>query len=182
MIDRLKGKIIEREPTKIVLYSGGIGFEICVPLSVSQEIPEEGELFIHPVFKEKEIKLYGFRKKGEREIFKKIISVPRVGETAALNLLSRYSPEEIEESIKEERIEILASTPGIGKKKALKIIFELKGALGTPEEKNKKYKDAVKALLSLGLTQKEAKERIERIKNKKDMSLADIIKEALKNE
>ncbi len=180
MIDRIKGKIVEKSPTKIVLLTGGIGFEINVPLSVSQQIEGEAELFIHTIFKEKEVKLYGFLSNKEREIFKKIVSVPKVGETAALNLLSRYTPEEIEKSIKEERIDLLKSTPGIGKKKAMKIIFELKETLH-PKVRNTKKEDAIKALVSLGVSSNEARRRVEKISNIDQKSLAEIIKEALKN-
>ena len=110
-------------------------------------------------------------------MFNTLTSVPGLGPKSALNLLSKFSPEEIAKAIETEGVEILCSVPKIGKKLASKIILELKGKIITTG-KPTAFDQAVNTLCSLGLTRAEATQRLQGLPS--NLSLEEIIKRALR--
>lgn len=184
MISWLRGKIIEKNPTSCVLDCQGLGFYIQMPLSTSHKIGEKGTeatFYIETLFSHDGVSLYGFATGEEREVFNSLIQVPGIGPKAALNLLSRFEANEAKKILSSGKVEILKTIPGIGPKKAEMIAFKLKGKSEKIEELSDKMNDALKALLSLGITRKEAKERLQKISNINDLTLTEILKKALSN-
>jgi Holliday junction DNA helicase RuvA len=182
MIAFLRGKIIEKEPTVSTIDCQGLGFLIHMPLSTSQKIGENGaevNLYIETVFSRDGLSLYGFATQGEREVFNIITEVPGIGPKAALNLLSRFEAKEAKKMIAQGKVEMLRSIPGIGPKKAEMIVFKLKDSVAKSDEKPDITSDALKALISLGISRKEANERLQRISNLSGLSLTEILQKAL---
>lgn len=179
MIGRLTGRIIEKSPPFLVLDVSGIGFTIQCPLSVFDSIVEDKDItvFTKCLFKEEEAFIYGFLDQEQLNMFNTLISVPGLGPKSALNLLSKFSPEELSHAIETEDIELLSSVPKIGKKLASKIILELKGKVCLVG-KSTIFNQAITALCSLGLTRAEAMERLKGMPN--NMPLEEMVKRALR--
>uniref|UniRef100_A0A7C3UQJ4 Holliday junction branch migration complex subunit RuvA n=1 Tax=candidate division WOR-3 bacterium TaxID=2052148 RepID=A0A7C3UQJ4_UNCW3 len=185
MIAYLKGKIQEKSPTSVIINCSGIGFLVHCPISTTNRLGDVGEevsLYIYPYFQEKEAELYGFATLAEKEIFSLLLQCPGVGPKASLSLLSRMESEEIKRVIKEKRTDLLKKIPGIGPKKAAMIIFKLSEKYKKEPEKVKREipEEAVAALVSLGMSQREARNKIKAIPNYEQMSVEEIIKEVLK--
>lgn len=183
MIASLKGTIRVCEPTRVVLETCGIGFELLVPLSTSlalKSLSPDSVVLVQPVFGRNGVTLYGFATPDERDIFNQLIAVPGVGPRAALNLLSRFAPTEIRDIIARQEIEILKTVPGIGPKKATQILERLHQAAQPEVPMLPVLKDAVSALVSLGLTQREAWSRLEQIKDRHTLNLNELLRSALK--
>ncbi|MDH5187289.1 MAG: Holliday junction branch migration protein RuvA [bacterium] len=184
MISSLRGKIIEKGPTISVIDCQGLGFLVHTPLSTSQKMGEKGvevNLYIETIFNRDGIALYGFATPEEREVFNILTQVPGVGPKAALNLLSRLEAKEIKSMITLGKVETLQTIPGIGRKKAEMIVFKLKETVEKVEEPPDTTGDALKALISLGVSRKEANERLKRIANLKELTLTEILQKALSN-
>lgn len=184
MIVSLQGKLLIKEPTRLVVQAGGIGFELKVPLSTSRQMPQPGaEVNILVVMRltPAGVELFGFADPKEQEVFELLTSVKGVGAKAALNFLSRFEPEEVQAVIAEGREEVLRSVPGIGPKKAAGILRQVDSQLKRPiaDSRQQVFTDAVKALLSLGLSRKEAEERVRAIRLLPEMSLEEVLKIAL---
>jgi len=188
VIAQIQGQLISKEPTRVVVSVGGIGFELLVPLSTSRQLPNCGEpVTLLVVFKidRSGVQLYGFSTPEEKEVFELLTSVKGVGPKAALNLLSRWQPEEITTAIRQGKTELLRSAPGIGPKKVDAILkrFSESVPVGVATSadlcKPTTIADALNALVSLGLTRKEAQERLNKLKITPEMNLQDILKQAL---
>ncbi len=188
MIAQIQGHLISKEPTRVLVSAGGIGFELIVPLSTSRQLPDCGEpVTLLVVFKldRSGVQLYGFNTREEKEVFELLTGVKGVGPKAALNLLSRWPPEEITIAIRQGKTELLRSAPGIGPKKVDAILkrFSENVAVGVATTadlcKPTNFAEALNALVSLGLTRKEAQERLNRLKITPEMNLQDILKQAL---
>ncbi len=185
MIGYLRGKIQEKSPTSVIIDCLGIGFFIYCPLSTTTKLGNLGEkvsLYIHPYFQEKEVELYGFATLEEKEVFSLLLQCPGVGPKASLSLLSRMSCEEIKKVIKEKRVDALKKVPGIGPKKAEMIIFKLGDKYRKePEKKEREIpEEVINALVSLGMSPKEARKKIAEIEDYEKKSVEDLIKEVLK--
>ena len=196
MIALLRGKLLVKEPTRIVLDVNGIGFELRVPLSTSSRLDETGnevELLVEMEVTRSGFELFGFATKKEQEVFRLITSVKGVGARAALNLLSRFEPDEVVTAISQQNTRLLRSVPGIGEKKAAEILkaSQETGDLGRQtEDRAPKTEhqtgsisaikaDAVMALVSLGLSRREAQDRLSRLRIEPDTSLQELLKKAL---
>lgn len=166
----------------MVIECQGIGFELGVPLSTSRRVGNIGsqvELLVVTRFTREGVELYGFSDKAERDVFVLITSVKGVGPKAGLNLLSRFGPEEIRGVISRGDASIIRTVPGIGPKKAQRLIEELKEKTAPAEVTEPIYADAHKALVNLGLTSREARLRLERVKPKPGVTLEQLLKQAL---
>ncbi|UCF71435.1 MAG: Holliday junction branch migration protein RuvA [candidate division WOR-3 bacterium] len=179
MIGRLKGRVIEKSPPFFTLDVSGVGFVVQCPFSIFDKVNVNEEISIYTkcLFKEEEAFIYGFLSRDQLEMFNTLTSVPGLGPKSALNLLSRFSPEEISQAIETEAVEMLCSVPKIGKKLASKIILELKGKIITAG-KPTAFDQALNALCSLGLTRAEAIQRLQGLPN--NLSLEELIKRALR--
>ncbi len=190
MIATLRGRLAVKEPTRIVLDVNGIGFEVKVPLSTSSRLPEPGNevmVLIEMEFTKAGVEFFGFLNKKEQEVFRLITSVKGVGPRAGLNLLSRFEPDEVLKAIRNKDGDFLRSVPGIGEKKAAEILKRFDMVQREEPERAQRISemgdqlrgDAIAALVSLGLSKKEARERLELVKLESDMSLQELLRKAL---
>uniref|UniRef100_A0A7V3ZVE2 Holliday junction branch migration complex subunit RuvA n=1 Tax=candidate division WOR-3 bacterium TaxID=2052148 RepID=A0A7V3ZVE2_UNCW3 len=186
MIEKLKGKILEKKPDSIILDYNNLGLKIFISLNTACRIGNVGtecELYTYLYLQKNEITLYGFYDKEERRYFTLLTDISGVGPKGAINILSYFTPEEVKEIIINKKIESLKKVPGIGPKKAETIIFHLKDVFVKEknyyEKRNELYENALKALMNLGLTKKEAEAKLRKVRIG-NQSLEEIVKQALK--
>ncbi len=179
MIGRLKGVVIDKSPPFFTLDVSGIGFVVQCPLSVFDQIKLNEEIVIYTkcLFKEEEAFVYGFSNREQLNMFDTLTSVPGLGPKSALNMLSKFTPDDITQAVETEDLELLSSVPKIGKKLASKIILELKGKV-TLVGKPSVFNQAITALCSLGLTRAEAVQRLKGLPN--NLSLEELVKRAIR--
>ena len=196
MIGHLKGRIINKNPPEVLIEVEGIGYEVLCPMSTFYELDNLSEdilLFTHLSIKEDAHTLFGFITKDEKNVFRELIRVNGVGPKVALAILSNLSVSSLVQCISTEDADLLAKTPGIGKKTALKLIVELQDRLGKLElsgslvsskefkqSSNPNSRQAIEALQSLGFKVKEANKMVSKIDNQ-DLSTEQIIRLALQN-
>jgi len=175
LIEFIKGKVVYSTENFIVLEKDGIGFKIFTPYRMEGE----KKVFIKMFIKEDEPVLYGFKTREERDLFEKLISVSGIGVKHAFSLIKHLSSEKVVEAVENKDISLLSSVPGIGKKTAQRIIFELQGKIDFYE--NELMEDAVEALVELGFGKKEAIKAVHQVlKEEKNLKVEEIIKNALK--
>lgn len=195
MITFLSGELLAVQPTRIVLGVNGVGYEIVISLSSFDRLPVRGErvtILTHLQLKEDGMVLYGFLTEEERSLFRLLIGISGIGPKIAMSILSGISPGNFRLAVSQGNAPMLAAVPGIGKKKAERIIVELKdkvgaieGAEGSREVSPESHilNDASRALISLGYTQSEAQKAVaaamERAGKKCDVET--LIREALKS-
>lgn len=129
MIGRLRGIIIEKQPPLVLLETGGVGYEVHMPMTCFYELPEAGQeaiIFTHFVVREDAQLLYGFNNKQERTLFKELIKTNGVGPKLALAILSGMSAQQFVNAVEREELGALVKLPGIGKKTAERLIVEMK--------------------------------------------------------
>ena len=185
MIAFLRGVIVEKRPTRLVLDCSGTGYAVGVPLSTSSRVGEKGsqiELQVVTRFTQTGVELYGFIDTQERDVFRMLLSVKGIGPRAGLNFLSRFSPDEILEAIVSGRTDVVKTVPGIGPKKAERVLSELAEKTAPIEASSPLMADAESALVSLGLTRREARNRLREVTFGEEMSLQAILKQALRAE
>jgi Holliday junction DNA helicase RuvA len=187
MIDYIKGKIITKKPTSVVVDMGGFGIKVDIPISTSEYIGEkddEVKLFTFVSIKNEELNIYGFATKPERRLFKKLVSVQGIGTKTALGILSEIGVESFERAVVDNDMDVLMAIHGIGPKTAKRIVFELREEMEDTSlitEAPPLKKDAIAALVSLGFKAKKARKVVESVlKEKKTESLEELIKETLK--
>ena len=189
MITFLKGKLVEKNPTFIVLDVGGIGYNVQISLNTFSKISDQEDCFIYTYFHVKEDAqiLYGFNTQEERSIFKLLISVSGVGPNTAQVILSSLNPERLQRSILTNDIESIKSVKGIGLKAAQRIILDLKDKISKISLQdsssiiNNTIKDeALSALKMLGFVRKNIETVIDEILLDSDnISVEDLIKQVL---
>jgi holliday junction DNA helicase RuvA len=194
MISFLNGTIESKETGSIVINVNGVGYLIHVP-SVDKFVLSQNKqtIFTHLYIREDRIVLYGFLNNNERDFFKILLDTPGIGPKVALNVLADMEPEEFQQAIIEEDLNLISSISGIGNKLAKKIVLELKEKLkdfklsdSLTEKVNGRQDfvyDAVEAMKALGYQEKEAKQRIAKalknLNNHKSITVEDLIKSAL---
>lgn len=175
MIGRLRGILLEREASNIILDVGGVGYRVFVPPSAFAGVEgEEIDLFIHTEVREDMIQLFGFQSRSEREVFRALLSVQGIGPMTSLAVLSGMTLEELAESIHLGNSRVLCSIPRIGKKTAERICLELGEKIleicnVTPGRtleggQSPDFADALLALENLGYKPARAKQAVERAK------------------
>ena len=133
MIDLLSGTIASLSKEWIVVSVGGVGFRVHVTKTVFDLGAMVGEpitLVTHLIVREDALTLYGFTTEDERSIFNLLMSVNGVGPKVAIAILSALSVDHLRNAVLRDEPQILTRAPGVGKKTAEKIVFELKGKLG----------------------------------------------------
>ena len=136
MITQIKGRLIEKSPTELVVDCNGIGYSINITLNTFSKIgnDENIKLYTHLIVKEDSHTLFGFLSKSERSLFKLLISVSGVGASTARTMLSSMTTGEIISSINTEDVNSVQSIKGIGSKTAQRIIVDLKDKLSQINE------------------------------------------------
>lgn len=186
MIASLQGKIILKMEKFIILEVSGIGFEIFLSKRTLAKIPQIDQnlkMFCHMDVGERSLRLFGFLKYEELELFKLLRNISGVGPKAALDISSISSPDRIKKEIAKGNEAIFENIPGIGKKKASKIILELSGKLRSPEPSPQKESipedETFLALLSLGFKKEEIETALSQLP-KEIKATEERIKESLK--
>ena len=189
MIESLRGKLFEKTIDTIIIDAHGVGYGLRIPLPTYYALPEEGKnvsLYVHTYMKEDAIQLFGFQSKDEKEIFQRLLKIRGVGPKLSLNILSYLPIKDLSSTLEGINFETLISIPGVGKKMAERILFEVKGII-EKESKEPKGLDsdvatqARSALLNLGFPSSHAEIAIKEIwKEDKSISLENLIRKSLK--
>ena len=192
MITHIKGRLVEKSPTSVVIECNGIGYMINISLNTFSQIPdnENLKLFTHLQVKEDSHTLYGFFSITERQIFRLLISVNGIGPSIARTMLSSISPDQIIDAISRENVSLIQSVKGIGSKTAQRVIIDLHDKIlkvyeldeGFTSSNNTNKEEALSALEVLGINKKSSERLVDQIVlDNPDVSVEDIIKETLKN-
>src|SRR5580700_8475657 len=121
MIAFLRGKLLEKHPNQVIVETGGVGYDVVIPISTFSSLPEAGSevrLRIHTHVREDALALFGFLTSEEKTIFEKLISVSGIGPTLAIKVLSGWPTSDLTYAIRNGAIEQLVRIPGVGKKTA----------------------------------------------------------------
>lgn len=192
MITQITGKLIEKNPTHVVIDCSGIGYLLHISLQTFSKLPnnELVTLYSHLSIREDAHTLYGFVDKLEREIFRLLTSVSGVGPSTARTMLSSMDTEEIQQAIASENVSVIQSVKGIGAKTAQRVIVDLKDkivkmgdfteVLAATNNTNKE--EALSALEVLGFSRKQSDKIVSSVvKENPEASVELVIKLALKN-
>ena len=132
MIGLLRGKILSKQPPRLLIDVQGVGYEVDAPMTTFYDLPGTGEevtLFTHLAVREDAHTLYGFARVSDRELFRSLLKVNGVGARLALTILSGMEPGEFVQCVQEGNTAALVRLPGVGKKTAERLIIELRDRL-----------------------------------------------------
>lgn len=170
----------------LIETAGGVGYSVTVPLGVLERLPAPGgqvSLHTEMVVREDSMALYGFDRVGERTVFQRLLSASGVGPKLALAVLSTLGPDRAVRSIRERDIAALATVPGIGRKKAEKLVVELGDRFdAVPSElpgRPGPGGEAVQALIRLGYAAPQAEDAVRRAVAEGITETAKVIRHAL---
>ena len=189
----LRGDFSFKTASQVYVDINGVGYEVNITLNTYTAIEtlSAGKLFTYLQIKEDAHTLYGFFEKEEKDMFVLLISVSGVGAATARMMLSSLRPEEVEIAITTGNLKLIESVKGIGKKTAERLVLELKDKVGNKTSSsslswskviNSLEKDAVNALVALGIMQKQAELSVKKIlvAEPEIIKLEELIKKALK--
>jgi Holliday junction DNA helicase RuvA len=132
VIAHLRGRLLDKQPNRIVLDVAGVGYDVSVPLSTFYGLGESGSeiaLRIHTHVREDALALYGFATRLEQELFERLIGVSGIGPKVGLAVLSGIEPPDLIRAIERSDLARLTAIPGVGRKTAERIVLELKDRL-----------------------------------------------------
>jgi Holliday junction DNA helicase RuvA len=202
MIASLRGKLIERSASGVVIEAAGVGYAVSVSTHTLSKLPAAGaEVFLRTrqVVREDAHLLFGFLEEDELRLFDLLMSVSGVGPKVALAVLSGLEARALVRAIREESIASLVAVPGIGRKTAERLVVELRDKLdafapsalsgaaagAAPRAasvlpRNEKFEDAVAALTRLGYTAAQSQDVLRRVSDgHEDLALEALVKRAL---
>ena len=203
MFSYIKGTLEEYWEDTVVIESGGIGWNIHVPLSVLDRLPHVGEqMKVYTSFQVKEdsMTLYGFLSRQDLKMFNQLLGVNGIGPKAALGILSSLTPDDLRMAIIAEDAKAIAKAPGIGPKTAKRVILDLQDKIsmddvlplqfaGGQAEANVAAaasgvdgagKEAIEALVALGYSPTEATKAVRQVEIKEGMNAEAVLKASLK--
>lgn len=208
MISFIKGVLIEKDPTALLIDVNGIGYEVFVPMTTFYtlgDIDSQVSLYTHFVVREDAQQLYGFKSKVDKKVFQELIKVNGIGARTAIAILSGVDSKTLLHCIENKDYTLLATVPGIGKKTAERLVVEIYDKLlkmaneiysqssdstiayldsqaqQTPTPTalvNSIFNESVDALLALGYKQKDA-EKMARSAMGDATTAAEVIRKAL---
>jgi Holliday junction DNA helicase RuvA len=177
MIGHLRGTLVEKTPSRLIVDVGGVGYEVLVPLSTFYALGEPGApvtLRTHTHVREDVLALYGFITKLEQDLFERLIAINGVGPKLALAVLSGIEPGDLIRAVRQQDVARLTAIPGVGKKTAERIGLELKDRLpvslqaadpapaaSAPEDRLRD--DLLSALINLGYPRGVAEKAVEKV-------------------
>ena len=196
MIVFLDGVLEEKEPTRVVVNVGGVGYEAAIPLSSYDRLPAIGQrlrLLTVPIVREDAHLLFGFMTDDERSAFLLLTSVNGIGPKLGLAVLSGLAVRDLKAAIAAGDVKRLSGISGIGKKTAERLILEMRDKLGkgdlmealtggtAPGPADAKLRDALLALISLGYKQADAQRMVRDVAAEiaPDTSLEEILRKVL---
>ena len=192
MIAQIKGRLIEKTPTYVIIDCSGVGYEIHISLNTYSGIGDDElcALYTHFVVREDAQLLYGFKETSERQLFRLLISVSGVGASTAMMILSSLSPNDTMHAILTGDVSTLKSVKGIGAKSAERIIIDLRDKISKVEnsggislsQSNTVKDEALSALVMLGFNKSSAEKALNKIiSSGKELTLEELIKRTLKS-
>ncbi|WNH08943.1 Holliday junction branch migration protein RuvA [Thalassobellus suaedae] len=192
MITHIQGKLVEKNPTHVVIDCNGVGYMLNISLHTFSQISdiEQLKLYAHLQVKEDSHTLYGFSSLAEREIFRLLISVSGIGASIARTMLSSLTPKQVREGIATSDVALIQSIKGIGAKTAQRVILDLKDKIlkiydideVSVSKDNTNKDEALSALEVLGFVRKQAERVVDKIViAQPEANVETIIKQALKN-
>jgi len=192
MIATICGTLRHKSANYIIVEAHGIGYGVSIPLSTFYELPDVDEtvrLTVYTHVKEDAIKLFGFLSDRERDLFQLMISVSGIGPRLAVTILSGIAPDALENALSRGDLNKLVNIPGVGKKTAERMIFELRDKMAgmTPVARTGEAatdtieNDALSALVNLGYRETAAQRAVRAVLGTgDDLSLETVLMEALK--
>jgi Holliday junction DNA helicase RuvA len=195
MIALIRGQLVEKRPGMVVVETQGIGYQVFVSVNTLYDLPEMTQavhLHIYTHVREDLLQLFGFSTLLEKEIFQILISVSGIGPKLALNILSGIAPDELLASLQSENVTRLMAIPGVGRKTAERLVFDLKEKVreiagrGKPPPEVRKRKeqlveDVISALVNLGYKKNQAERVAEQVwQQRPEAPLEEILKESLR--
>lgn len=202
MFSYIRGPLTEVTEDMIVVETGGIGWNIHVPLSVLEQLPRVGEeVRVYTSFQVREdaMTLYGFLTRQDLQMFRQLLGVNGIGPKAALGILSALKPDDLRLAIVSEDSRAIARAPGIGPKTAKRVILDLKDKISMEDILPAGYgvgvesagaasvsgmdgagKEAIEALVALGYSMSEAARAVRQVEITDDMTAEAVLKASLK--
>lgn len=195
MITYLKGKLVHKDPTHVIIEVNGIGYQVSISLHTFSEIKDQEDIRLSTYLQIREDAhvLFGFSSAREKQLFQHLISVNGIGPGTAMVVLSYLPPEELRAAIIREDAVTLQSIKGIGGKTAQRLILELKDKLrkeageeissGSTTSHNKTKEEALTALTTLGIARPAAEKSIDAVlkRSGNSLTLEELVKQALRN-
>lgn len=194
MLDYIRGRVISKSPTRLILEVAGIGYLLHIPLSTFEKIPkceEEATILTQLFIREDQIKIFGFATGEERDLFQLLLSVNGIGANTAITILSGSTVDDIKCAVTNEDAKALEKIKGVGKKTAERIILELKETIkgittsicsGMDVRQKAFVSDAVMALISLGygrsIAEKAVSDAVKKLQTIGNVEM--LVREALK--
>jgi Holliday junction DNA helicase RuvA len=195
MIAFLRGRVLDKQPNRIIVDVAGVGYEVHVPLSTFYEVGDEGaevSLRVHTHVREETLQLYGFLTDLERQVFERLIGISGIGPKLAIAVLSGMDSREVITAIQRADVARLTGIPGIGKKTAERIVLELKDRLiqlatpavaGTGPEGSSGDRlrtDLLSALQNLGYHRQQVDRAIKTVTTGTDVTFEQALRSALR--
>lgn len=176
MIALLHGVLTEKHPNQAIVETGGVGYDVTIPVSTYANLPNTGSevrLRIHTHVREDALALYGFLSQDEKNLFEKLISVSGIGPSLGIKVLSGMAAADLLGAIRKGEVERLVRIPGIGKKTAERMVLELRDKLPAPAGEEipggapaltAVDQDVLSALLNLGCNRPQAEVAVRKAK------------------
>ncbi len=191
MITHIRGKLVEKNPTDVVIDCNGVGYFLNISLHTFSLIGNDEllQLYTHLQVKEDAHTLYGFVEKAERDIFRLLLSVSGIGASIARTMLSSLNPKQVKDAIALADVTTIQSVKGIGAKTAQRVILDLKDKVLKLHEVdevsvvsgNTNKEESLSALETLGFNRKVAQKVVEKIlTSDPSLTVENVIKQALK--
>lgn len=196
MIALLRGRVLDKQPNRVIVDVGGVGYDVHVPLSTFYDVGDEGAdvtLRVHLHVREDALQLYGFLTELERQLFERLIGISGIGPKLAISVLSGMEPRDLIAAVQRGDVARLTGIPGIGKKTAERIVLELRDRLaqlvppaagGQAAEAptgDRLRDDLVSALQNLGYHRPQAEKAIDAVlKTEADASFEQALRGALR--
>ena len=190
MIGQVHGKLVYKQPPRLLVDVAGIGYELEAPMTTFYNLPETGTevcLHTHVVVRDDAHLLYGFTEQRQRDVFRNLLKVNGVGPRVALAILSGLTVEDLVACVSAADAAMLTRVPGIGRKTAERLIVDLRDRLDGIEGSGSSFvgtrpltpeHDAVSALVALGYRQTDAARAI-RATASDDAGVEELIRTAL---
>lgn len=171
MIAHLRGRILEKNPNRVVLETAGVGYDVAISIPSFSALPAEGSevsFHIYTHVREDTLALYGFLRREEKQLFERLISVGGIGPKLAITVLSGMASDALVSAIRSNDLAKLTRIPGVGKKTAERMVLELRDKLDTLQAApaaalaSRMEEDVVSALVNLGYQRSLAEQAVKR--------------------
>jgi Holliday junction DNA helicase RuvA len=178
--DHLQGEVVDKQTSRAVVRCGGVGYELRISLSSATELRVGTEQVVYTILHvvDGTPSLLGFATRAEREIARKLLAVGGVGPSIALALLSVFEPADLAHAIAHGDVAALKSVKGVGQKTAERLCLELRDAMakldlaatatGARPLPSQTADDAIAALVTLGYSEKDARDKVDRVRRAAD--------------